>query len=74
MPTPDPRLGPALKRLREGRGLTQEAVTERAHITTGTLSKIETSTTSCAWTTVIQIIDALGVTLRDLADEIERDR
>lgn len=73
MSASDPRLGPALKRLREARALTQEEVTERAHITTGTLSKIETGATSCAWVTVIKIIDALGVSLHDLADAIDAE-
>jgi transcriptional regulator with XRE-family HTH domain len=74
MPEPDPALGPVLKRLREDRGLTQEALTTRAQITTGTLSKIETGATSCAWITVMQIIDALDVPLVKLAKAVEAER
>lgn len=74
MPAPDPALGPVLKALRERRGLTQEALGPMAGITTGTLSKIETGQTSCAWSTVIQIIDALGVSLSELAKAVEAER
>jgi len=73
-PVPDPALGPVLKALREQRGLTQEALGPMAGITTGTLSKIETGQTNCAWVTVMQIIDALGVTLSELAAAIEAER
>ncbi len=45
-----------------------------AQITTGTLSKIETGSASCAWSTVIQIIDALDVSLVRLAKAIETER
>ncbi len=74
MPAPDPALGPVLKRLREERGLTQEVLGPMAGITTGTLSKIETGSTSCAWSVVMQIIDALGVSLAELANAIEAER
>ncbi len=70
----DPALGPVLKRLREERGLTQEVLGPMAGITTGTLSKIETGATSCAWSVVIQLIDALDVSLPELAKLIEAER
>jgi DNA-binding XRE family transcriptional regulator len=70
----DPALGPVLKALREKRSLTQEVLGPMAGITTGTLSKIETGQTSCAWVTVMQIIDALGVSLAELAAAIEAER
>ena len=74
MPAPDPALGPVLKQLREERGITQETLGPQAGITTGTLSKIETGSTSCAWSTVIQIIDALDVSLAELAKAVEAER
>jgi DNA-binding XRE family transcriptional regulator len=67
----DPRLGPVLKKFRDESGLTQEALGPTAGITTGTLSKIETGQTGCTWMTVVQIIDALGVTLSELAAAVE---
>jgi DNA-binding XRE family transcriptional regulator len=73
-PMPDPALGPVLKAFREQRGFTQEALGPMAGITTGTLSKIETGQTSCAWSTVIRIIDVLGVSLAELAAAIEAER
>ncbi len=73
-PMPDPALGPVLKALREQRGLTQEVLGPMAGITTGTLSKIETGQTNCTWMTVMQIIDALGVSLSQLAKAVEAER
>jgi len=73
-PAPDPALGPILKGLREARGLTQEQLAYAAKITTGTLSKIETGQASCAWSTVMQIINALGVSIVELGEAIEGQR
>lgn len=73
-PVSDPVLGPVLKAFREKCGLTQEVLGPMAGITTGTLSKIETGQTSCAWLTVMQIIDALNVSLAELAAAIEAAR
>jgi transcriptional regulator with XRE-family HTH domain len=73
-PAPDPALGPTLKALREARGLTQEQLAYEAKVTTGTLSKIETGQASPAWATVRQIIDALDVSLVELAKAVEAER
>lgn len=70
----DPQLAAAIKRLRESRGITQEALAHDAGITTGTLSKIELGTTSPAWVTVRAIAKALGVKISELAREAERRR
>ena len=69
----DPRLGLALKKLRDGRHLTQEDVAYSAGITTGTLSRTETSETSPTWDTVLRIADALEVSLIDLVAAVERE-
>lgn len=68
---PDPGLAAALRRLREERGATQEALAYRSGITTGSLARIELGQASPAWTTVRQIAAALEVTLVELATAVE---
>ncbi|MGD0452572.1 MAG: helix-turn-helix transcriptional regulator [Solirubrobacteraceae bacterium] len=69
---PDRALGLAIKQLREARGLTQEELATRADTTVGTVSRMESAKSAPAWATVMQIIDALGVSLPELAQAIER--
>lgn len=71
-PAPDPALGAALRALREARGLTQEQLAHEAGVTMGTLSKIETAAAAPAWATVRQIAQALGVSLVEFAEAVER--
>ncbi len=71
-PAPDPILAALLRRLREERGLSQEALAYKAEITAGSLGRIELAQSSPAWATVRQIAKALDVTLADLAAEVER--
>lgn len=65
-------LAAALRRLREARGLTQEALAHEAGVTVGTLSKIELGQASPAWSTVMRIAAALDVSLVELAAAVER--
>jgi transcriptional regulator with XRE-family HTH domain len=67
---PDPALGSALRRLREDRGLTREAVAYRAGITTGSLARIELGQADPRFTTIRDIIAALDVSLSQLARTI----
>jgi transcriptional regulator with XRE-family HTH domain len=67
----DPDLGPALKRLREDRGLKQEAVAHVAGISTGTLSRTETGETNPSWSTVRRVAKALGVTMVEVGAAVE---
>jgi transcriptional regulator with XRE-family HTH domain len=60
-----------LRRLREEKGLSQEALAYRAGITAGSLGRIELGQSSPAWSTVRQIAEALGVTMQELATAIE---
>jgi len=60
-----------LRRLREERGATQEALAYRSGITTGTLARIELGQASPAWATVRVIAKALGVSLAELARAVE---
>jgi transcriptional regulator with XRE-family HTH domain len=71
---PDPALGLAIKELREARRLTQEELATRAGTTVGTVSRIEAAKSAPAWATVMQIIDAMGVSLADLARAVETAR
>jgi transcriptional regulator with XRE-family HTH domain len=69
---PDPALGLAIKELREARRLTQEELASQAGTTVGTVSRMEAAKSAPAWATVMQIIDAMGVSLPDLARTIEK--
>jgi transcriptional regulator with XRE-family HTH domain len=71
---PDPALGLAIKKLREARSLTQEELASRAGTTVGTVSRLEAAKSAPAWATVMQIIDALGVSLPELALAVETAR
>jgi transcriptional regulator with XRE-family HTH domain len=69
---PDRALGLAIKELREGRGLTQEELASRADTTIGTISRLESAKSAPAWATVMQAIDAMDVSLAELASAVER--
>lgn len=71
---PDPALGLAIKELREARRLTQEELATQAGATVGTVSRMEAAKSAPAWATVMQIIDAMGVSLADLARAVEAAR
>ncbi|HLM85642.1 MAG TPA: helix-turn-helix transcriptional regulator [Solirubrobacteraceae bacterium] len=71
---PDPALGLAIKELREARGLTQEELASLARMTFGTVSRLESAKSAPAWATVMQLIDALGASLLELARTVEKSR
>lgn len=64
---PQPALGSAIRRLRERRGFTQEALAHDAGITTGTLSQIERGQSNPTWGTVRRIAGALNVSMDEVA-------
>ena len=64
---PQPALGAAVKRLREQRGTTQEALAYEAGITTGTLSQLERGISNPSWGTLKAITGALDISMVDLA-------
>jgi transcriptional regulator with XRE-family HTH domain len=72
-PTPDPALAVVLRRLREKRGITQEALAFHAGITTGSLSRIELAQVSPAWATVRSIARALNVGMGELGSAVEAE-
>jgi len=68
---PDPKLGAALKRLREDHGLSQEHVAWHANLSVSTLAKIEHAQTAPHWDSVMRILAALDVTLAELAAALD---
>jgi transcriptional regulator with XRE-family HTH domain len=70
---PDPALAAALRRLREDRGMAQEALAFRSGISTGAIARIELGQASPAWVTVRKIADALGVSVVELAAAVESE-
>jgi transcriptional regulator with XRE-family HTH domain len=69
---PQPALGAAIRKLREKKDATQEAVAQDASITVAHLSKIERGLTNPTWGTVSAIVAALGVSMVEVARAAER--
>ena len=69
---PDPVLAAVVKQLREERDITQEELAHEAGITVSSLSRIERGLNSPGWITVVKIVDALGVSLAELVEDLER--
>jgi transcriptional regulator with XRE-family HTH domain len=67
----DPELTRALRELRTERNLTREAVAHGAKVTLSTIASIEQGKSNPTWTTVRQIVDALGASMRELIERIE---
>lgn len=67
----DRRLAAVLRAAREEQRRTQEAVAHAAGLTVTALARIERGQANPAWTTVLQVTDALGLTLTELAQRIE---
>jgi transcriptional regulator with XRE-family HTH domain len=70
---PQPALGRAIRRLREEKGLTQEAVAHDAGITTATLGVIERGLSNPTWATVKATAKALGISMIEIARETEKN-
>lgn len=70
-PKPDPALASALRRLREDRDLTREALAFHAGVTTGSLARIELGQSSPSWDTVRKVAKALEISLAELAKAVE---
>jgi transcriptional regulator with XRE-family HTH domain len=67
----DRRLATVLRSEREAQGRSQEALAHDAGLTVNALSRIERAQANPAWTTVLQIADALDLTLAELARRVE---
>ncbi len=72
-PGPDPALATVLRRLRNDRGMTQEALAFYAGITAGSLSRIELAQAAPAWATVRSIARALSVGMGELGSAVEAE-
>ena len=70
--SPDQELGQALRQLREARDLTQEQVSQAADLTLGAYGRIERSEVAPAWPTVRAIARGLGISLKELGAEVDR--
>jgi transcriptional regulator with XRE-family HTH domain len=71
---PDPALAAVIRRLREDRGESQEALAYRSHMAGGTLARIELCQASPAWVTVRDIAKALDIGIADLATLVESEQ
>jgi transcriptional regulator with XRE-family HTH domain len=69
--TPDLALAAALRRMREERSITREALAFRAGLTAGALARIELAQAVPRWTTVRRIAEALGVDMVELSAAVE---
>ena len=67
-----PALGAAIRKLREKRDLSQEALAEKAGLTGRTVSAIETGKANPTWATVRDIAAALDVSISELAKLSEK--
>jgi transcriptional regulator with XRE-family HTH domain len=68
---PDQDLAALLKRIREEKKVTQEQLAFDAGITASALSRIERGLNSPGWMTMKRIVEALDVTLVELATRLE---
>jgi transcriptional regulator with XRE-family HTH domain len=69
---PQPALGRAIRKLREGRGKTLKDVASVAGITFGTLALIERGEGNPTWATVRSVAVALDVSVAELAEQAEK--
>jgi len=69
---PDPDLAAYIKRHREHNGTTQEDLAHDADIALSTLQAIEAARREPGWSTVMAVLDALGLSLSQLATELRR--
>jgi len=70
----DPALGAALRRAREDRGLSQEALAFKSGLTTGTVARLELGQSDPSWSTIRAVAKALAVSLAELAAAVEAER
>jgi transcriptional regulator with XRE-family HTH domain len=72
--TPDPALATVLRKLREERGITHEALAFRSGVTASTLSRIELARVAPRWDTVRVLAEALDVSMVELSAAVEGAR
>jgi len=72
-PVPDAALAAAVRRLREERGMTREALAFASGITTGSVARVELGQAVPGWDTVRQLAKALDVSMADLSAAVEAE-
>jgi transcriptional regulator with XRE-family HTH domain len=60
-----------LRRAREDRGLSREALALKATVTIGTLARLELGQSDPAWSTIVAVADALDLKLSALGALVE---
>jgi transcriptional regulator with XRE-family HTH domain len=68
---PDPALAATLRKIREQRGLTREALAFRCGVTTSALARIELGRVSPGWDTVRLLARGLDLTMVELGAAVE---
>jgi transcriptional regulator with XRE-family HTH domain len=69
--TPDRALAATLRRMREERGVTREALAFRSGITTGALARIELAQAAPGWDTVRLLAEGLDIGMVELSAAVE---
>jgi|GEM_PF-2837047 len=64
-------VGGVLRRAREDRGLSREALALKATVTIGTLARLELGQSDPAWSTIVAVADALDLKLSALGALVE---
>jgi transcriptional regulator with XRE-family HTH domain len=67
-----PALGKAVQELRQRAGLSRAELAKLAELDATTVSRIEAGTIDPTWGSMRRIAEGLGVSLRELAEEAER--
>ena len=70
----DPQLAHVLRLARERQGRSQEALAHDAGLTVAAVARVERAQVNPGWTTVLSIIDALGISVAELGREIDSRR
>jgi transcriptional regulator with XRE-family HTH domain len=70
----DADLARVIRALRADKGFTQEAVAHGAGLTVGSYARIERGESNPSWITVTRIVDALGVSLGELGEAVDKQR
>jgi transcriptional regulator with XRE-family HTH domain len=68
---PDRALAATLRRMREERGITREALAFRSGITTGALARIELAQAAPGWDTVRLLAEGLDIGMVELSAAVE---
>jgi transcriptional regulator with XRE-family HTH domain len=69
----DPTLAAVVRRVRVERGETQEDVAFNVALSVGAVGRIERGAANPTWTTVRALAQALGLSLAELGEAVERE-